>query len=66
MYVKHKHHHHHHHQHQLRSHAHQRQRQLRSHAHKINYMQKKENSMFSIYDPLGIKLLTHLRLQLVI
>ena len=26
-------------------------------------MQKKENSSFSIYDPLGVKLLTHLRLQ---
>ena len=26
-------------------------------------MQKKKNSIFSIYDPLGVKLLTHLRLQ---
>ena len=26
-------------------------------------MQKKENLIFSIYDPLGVKLLTRLRLQ---
>ena len=26
-------------------------------------MQKKENSLFSVYDPLGVKLLTRLRLQ---
>ena len=26
-------------------------------------MRKKENSIFSIYDPLGVKLLTRLRLQ---
>ena len=30
---------------------------------KLIKCEKKENSIFSIYDPLGVKLLTHLRLQ---
>ena len=37
---------------------------LNRHFLKNDYYREKENSFFSIHNPVGVKLLTHLRLQL--